>query len=90
MSIATTTLNVEDSFGLVPLGLLRAGQTGRISEVIGGGGLAHRLHEMGLRSGAEVQMIRAGSPCIIRLGGQKLCVRADEMTSVLVRMGAAH
>ncbi len=30
-------------------------------------------------------MIRAGSPCIIRLGTQKLCIRVDEAVGVLVR-----
>jgi hypothetical protein len=34
-----------------------------------------------------VQMVRPGSPCIIRLDGQKLCVRSDEMAGVLVRTG---
>jgi len=80
--------SVEEAFGLVPLGFLRTGQRGRIGEVVGAGALAHRLREMGLRSGAEVQMVRPGSPCIIRLGGVKLCVRSDEMAGVLVNMGA--
>jgi Fe2+ transport system protein FeoA len=48
----------------------------------------HRLHEMGLRGGAEIEMMQAGSPCIIRLDGHKLCFRDDEATRVLVEMGA--
>lgn len=74
---------------MVPLTLLRSGQTGRVTEVFGGGDLAHRLREMGLLAGAMVEMVRAGSPCIIRLGTRKLCVRADEMVSVLVHPGVA-
>ena len=56
-------------FDLVPLASLKAGQMGRIGEVLGGGDVVHRLRELGLRDGAEVQMVRPGSPCIIRLDG---------------------
>jgi ferrous iron transport protein A len=56
-----------------------------VGAVVGSGGLVHRLREMGLRAGVEVQVIRSGSPCIIRMGGHKLCVRSEEMTGVLVR-----
>jgi ferrous iron transport protein A len=73
---------------LVPLTFLRAGQRGRIGEVLGGGDVVHRLRELGLRDGAAVQMVRPGSPCIIRLDRQKLCVRSDQVASVLVRAGA--
>jgi ferrous iron transport protein A len=90
MSMTTRASSGDDGFGLVPLTLLRAGQSGRIGEVVGGGGVVHRLREMGLRAGALVEVIRSGSPCIVRLDGrQKLCVRSDEMTGVLVRTGAA-
>jgi hypothetical protein len=32
-----------------------------------------------------IEMLQPGRPCIIRLDGQRLCVRDDEMFSVLVR-----
>lgn len=79
----------EVLFDLIPLAFLRAGQTAWIGEVLGAGDLVHRLRELGLRDGAKVQMVRPGSPCIIRLDGHKLCFRPDEATSVLVRPGAA-
>jgi Fe2+ transport system protein FeoA len=47
------------------------------------------MHELGLRDGAAIEMVQSGSPCIIRLAGHKLCFRADELLSVLVRQGAA-
>ncbi len=75
----------ETLVDLVPLMCLRAGQLGRVCEVLGTGDLIHRLREMGLRDGAEVQMIRPGSPCIIRLDGQKLGFRTDELARVMVR-----
>ena len=73
---------------LVPLSSLRAGESGWIGAVVEGGGLMQRLRELGLRTGARVRMIRAGSPCIFRLEGQKLCVRADEVGCVLVQVAA--
>ncbi|CAN5878760.1 hypothetical protein BH23PLA1_BH23PLA1_25000 [soil metagenome] len=79
----------ESDLELVPLVLLRAGQTASVGEVLGGGDVVHRLQEMGLRLGAAVEMVRPGSPCIIRLEGQKLCVRSEEMAGVLVRLGVA-
>ena len=89
MPMTTESLSAGDTLGLVPLTLLRAGQCGRIGEIVGVGGLVQRLREMGLRAGAEIQMIKAGSPCILRLDGQKICVRSDEMRGVLVRTGTA-
>src|SRR4051812_25122220 len=65
-----------DSRQVIPLSLLSAGQTARVDAVLGGGDLLQRLRELGLRDGAEVRMVRSGSPCIIRLDGQKFCLRA--------------
>ena len=44
----TTQSLGEDSQGLVPMTLLRVGQSGKIGAVISGG-VIHRLREMGLR-----------------------------------------
>ena len=88
MSTLTHPITDGDMFGLVPLSFLRAGQRGRIGEVVGCGCLVQRLREMGLRAGAKVQMVQAGSPCILRLDGHKLCVRSDEMAGVLVQTGS--
>jgi ferrous iron transport protein A len=70
---------------LIPLNLLIAGQSGVVSHLAGCRDTAHRLHELGLREGAEVEMVQPGSPCIVRLAGNKLCFRADDLLSVLVR-----
>ncbi len=72
-------------YDLVPLNLLGVGQTACIREILGNAEQVHRLREMGLHGGKHVEMIRGGSPCIIRLDGSKLCFRADEVTSVLVQ-----
>ncbi len=72
---------------LIPLNCLLAGQHGEVGMVLGQPAEVHRLEEIGLRGGTNVQMIQPGSPCIIRLAGNKLCFRADELVSVLVRPG---
>ncbi|HEV3136337.1 MAG TPA: FeoA family protein [Pirellulales bacterium] len=73
---------------LVPLHFLAPGQSANISQVTGRPDQVHRLEELGLRDGAAIEMVQSGSPCIIRLAGQKLCFRADELLRVLVRRGA--
>lgn len=76
---------------LLPLALLNAGQLARIEQVLGPPDDVHRLNEMGLHAGAELEMVSPGNPCIIRLVGHKLCFRPDELTQVLVRIvGAAR
>ena len=69
---------------MIPLRMLAAGQQADIRQLMGRPEAVHRLEEMGLRTGAEVEMVQPGSPCIIRLGSQTLCFRADELTSILV------
>jgi ferrous iron transport protein A len=73
----------------VPLELLECGQTAAVTAIVGEREAIHRLKELGLREGTEVEMIRSGTPCIVRLDGQRLCLRGDEMLRVLVRPGVA-
>ena len=80
---------VDATHELIPLGQMLAGQAARIDSVLGLPDLVHRLKELGLRDGVVIQMIQPGSPCIIGLAGQRLCFRADEVASVLVKLGAA-
>lgn len=78
-------LAVEDFIGVVPLGQLAAGASAVVAAVLGGAELVHRLHEMGLRHGARIEMVQPGSPCIVKLDHQKLGFRSDDLLSVLVR-----
>ncbi len=83
---------------LLPLSHLATGEIARICQVSGNPAQVHRLEELGLRSGAEIEVIQSGSPCIVRLAGHKLCFRADDLLRVLVqceqvaglRTGALH
>jgi ferrous iron transport protein A len=44
-----------------------------------------RLQEMGLHQGARVEMVQQGSPCIVRLGSSKVCLRDANLFQILVR-----
>ena len=81
-------VQVEETGEMVPLSVLRAGETGRVGGVLGNVELVHRLREMGLIDGVKVRMIRPGSPCIIGLAGQRLGFRGNDLAHVLVRIPA--
>jgi ferrous iron transport protein A len=68
----------------LPLAVLRCGEVAEIYQVVGSAEHVRRLEELGLRSGSLLEMVRSGSPCIIRIGTSKLCIRDDESLSVLV------
>ena len=70
---------------IIPLNRLRSGETASIVEVVGRSDQVQRIKELGLHDGVEITMIRSGSPCIIRLAGHALCIRANELLNVLVR-----
>jgi Fe2+ transport system protein FeoA len=70
---------------LIPLSDLAAGQAAYIHQILGHVDHVHRLEEFGLRHGVQIQMFRPGNPCIVRLAGNKVCLRADALLNVLVQ-----
>lgn len=70
--------------GVIPLSLLPKGRSAYINRVSGRADHVHRLEEFGLRGGAKIEMFRPGNPCIIRMAGNKVCLRSDELLQVLV------
>ena len=72
-------------YDMIPLRSLPPGQTGQVGEVLGDPRHVHRLHELGLHQGSTVEMIQSGTPCIIRMSGNKLCFRDNNALNVLVR-----
>ena len=68
----------------IPLEHLQRGQTACISRVAGHPDHVLRLEEFGLRGGARIEMFRPGSPCIVRLAGNKLCLRPDDRVCIHV------
>lgn len=71
-------------YQLVPLSALRPGDVAEIRQIVGQADQVRRLQELGLRDGARLEMIRSGSPCIVRLGGCRLCLRDECSLRVLV------
>jgi Fe2+ transport system protein FeoA len=67
------------------LSRLLAGQAALVDRIVGRADHVHRLEEFGLLGGTRIQMFRCGSPCIIRLAGNKVCLRADDLTHVMVK-----
>lgn len=74
---------------VLPLQFLAPGQPACVEEVLGEPADVHRLAELGLKAGVAIEMVQPGSPCIVRLGGSKLCFRDTDLLSVLVRLGEA-
>lgn len=68
----------------IPLGQLPVGRSAHIRRILGQPDAVHRLEEFGLRRGIHVEMFRAGRPCIVRVGGNKVCLRADDSLHVMV------
>jgi ferrous iron transport protein A len=69
---------------LLPITRLAAGQVAEVQQLIGPPESIHRFEELGLRAGARIEIVRAGSPCIIRVGDSRLCIREDAQVRVLV------
>jgi Fe2+ transport system protein FeoA len=55
-----------------------------IAQVVGSPEQVRRLEELGVRGGVPLEVVQGGSPCIVRVGGTKLCFRHDELLRVLV------
>ncbi len=73
---------------LLPLSMLRVGQTAHIGQVVGLPDHVKRLAELGMREGADVRVVQSGSPCIVQIDGQRLAFRDTDLLSVLVRPAA--
>lgn len=69
---------------LLPLQFASAGSIVQVRHVGGSAQAVHRLHEMGLREGVAMQIVQAGTPCIVQLTGHKLAVRNEDGVMVLV------
>lgn len=70
---------------LLPLDLLKAGEWADVAEVCGEAAWVGRLAELGVRQGCRLQVLQAGSPCLLQIADCKLCVRADDSAQILVR-----
>ncbi|MBP90580.1 MAG: hypothetical protein CMJ64_28365 [Planctomycetaceae bacterium] len=69
---------------MLPIQFLHPGEPAVVEALDGPDVVVHRLREMGLEPGAEVEMLQEGSPCIIRIGEQRLSLRFDDSTTIFV------
>ena len=74
---------------LIPIGLLACGEIARVEHLLGSVEDVQRLEEMGLRRGQSVEMLQPGSPCIVRLGGSRICFRETDSLGVMVNTATA-
>lgn len=73
----------------ISLCCLRNGQSACVYCILGPPDDVHRLEEFGLHRGRQIEMFRPGDPCIIRLAGNKVCLRMGDRVEVLVQPVAA-
>ncbi len=65
---------------------LKVGDTGVIERVAAVNGVSKRLADMGFVRGAELEVIRAGSPCIVRLEDSRVGLGRTHQTSIQLRL----
>lgn len=70
---------------LVPLELLGAGEWADVADVAGEPAWVGRMAELGVRAGCRLQVVQPGSPCLLQVGGCRLCLRGDCLMRILVR-----
>jgi Fe2+ transport system protein FeoA len=80
---------VSGTRNLLPLELLSAGETAIICEIDGQPELVARLHEMGLRPGCRVKMVRPGPACVVAINNYRLAFRGGEAAFVIVELSEA-
>jgi ferrous iron transport protein A len=69
---------------LIPLDRLQRGSRAQVAEIVGTVEQVQRMRELGVSQGVELEMVQPGSPCIVRFGNHKLCLRAADALGVLV------
>lgn len=70
---------------LMPLDMVDAGEWAEVEEVTGRPEWVGRLADLGIRRGCRLQVVRAGTTCLLSVSGCKLCLRGGECSQILVR-----
>lgn len=75
------------------LGDLKTGERGRVERIEGGGALRHRMMDMGIVPGVELEVVRHapfGGPLQVRLKGYNLAMRRGECAKIIVSEKDPH
>ena len=70
---------------IVPLEMVSAGEWADVEDVSGEPGWVGRMAELGVRAGCRLQVLQPGSPCLLQVGGCRLCLRGECLMQILVR-----
>ena len=70
---------------LIPLENLSVGEWADVAEVAGEPSWVGRMAELGVRVGCRVCVLQPGRPCLLQVGGCRLCLRGDGLPNILVR-----
>jgi ferrous iron transport protein A len=81
--LTTPGLPVTDA--VLPLDMLRPGEWGDVTEVHGDPGWVGRMAELGVRPGCRLRLLQPGQPCLLQVGGCRLCLRGHDAAAILVR-----
>ena len=82
-------ISLPQNSAILPLNTLRSNERARIVDLFGDSSTLHRLDEMGVSVGTEVQMIRPGTPCIVAMAGKRLSLRLETGTEIFVEIAPA-
>lgn len=69
-----------------PLTICSPGEEATVIELAVESEVSGRLRELGLVAGAQVRVVRTGSPLILEVGETRLCLRGPEADGVFVRL----
>lgn len=69
---------------MLPLDLLSPGERARVVDIDGEPELVHRLKELGIQEGTELQLVQSGNPCIIAIDNQRFSFRGENAAAILV------
>ena len=70
---------------LLPLEMLGLGECAVVEDVQGEPCWVGRMAELGLRHGCRLQVLQPGSPCMLQVGGCRLCLRGEDAMRIFVR-----
>ena len=74
---------------LIPLDMLKHGESAEVISVGGDAAWVCRLAAMGLTEGCRLTVLQPGSTCLLKIADCRLCLRAGESTQILVQPVAA-
>ena len=74
---------------LVPASSMAQREYGQIRMMNGNEQATHRFAEMGIRPGAQIQLIRHGKPSMVAVDGRKFSMRAEDLDEILVQVSAS-